>query len=366
MTENQLYTLIFITIVTFFTFTQANRVSRMSNDELLQKNNFSRAIFVLMIFVVLFMGFRPMTVGGDTGRYWTNFVNMSRGLYTSGEESDWVFYTFQNYCAQLMSVSMFFFLVDLIYVGVVFLACKRFTSQNSTLMILFAMGAFSFFSYGTNGLRNGLATSFVVLAIAYIGGDLKDKILCVLLCFLALGCHKSTALPVAAMIFAYFVKWPKGMFYIWVLSIVASLVAGQAFSNVFMLFDFDDRVAGYVNLDESGETEDAIAKAGFRWDFLLYSAMPVILGYYTIVKKRMYDKTFLLLMGTYIYANAVWVMLIRLPFSNRFAYLSWFLYGIVLAYPLLKFNIWPRQGEKVKLIMLAHVGFTFFMWYYTL
>ena len=69
--------------------------------------------------------------------------------------------------------------------------------------------------------------------------------------------------------------------------------------------------------------------------------------------------------GTYIYSNAVWVLLIRLPFTNRFAYLSWFLYAIVLAYPLFKFHLWRNQGQKVAMIMMAHVSFTFLMCFYT-
>ena len=346
---------------------QGTKVGRMTNEELIRGNNLSKAVLGCMIFVIFFMGMRHDGIGADTALYSTNFRKMSRGvLEPTGEEGDWVFYYYQYTCSQLMSRTMWLISVAVFYVGAVFVACRYFVRNNATTMLLIAMGAFSFFSYGTNGIRNGVATSFMVLAMALIvENGMKNKVLCAFFCFLALGCHKSTALPIAAMLFARYIKFPRGMFYLWAMSIVLSLIVGQAFTNIFMLFGFDARISGYVNMDNTGETEDAIAKAGFRWDFLLYSAMPIILGYYTIVKKKLYDKTYLLLMGTYIYANAVWVMLIRLPFSNRFAYLSWFLYGIVLAYPLLKFNIWPRQGKKVKLIMLAHVGFTFFMWYYT-
>ena len=62
------------------------------------------------------------------------------------------------------------------------------------------------------------------------------------------------------------------------------------------------------------------------------------------------------------YANAFWIMVIRAEFSNRFAYLSWFLYPIVLAYPLLKLKIWPKtQGNKTAVIMAGHLAFTLLM-----
>ena len=232
-------------------------------------------------------------------------------------------------------------------------------------MMLCAIGAFSFFSYGVNGIRNGLATSFIVLALAYIGGSLKDKLWCAIFCFIAINMHKSTALPMAAMLFSYFYKKPRFMFYIWGSAVIGSILMGERLSGLFMLIGLDGRMEQYLTLEDTEETEAAIANAGFRWDFLLYSAMPILLGWYCIFKKNLCDLTYQLLLGTYIYANAVWVILIRLPFSNRFAYLSWFLYGIVLAYPLFKFNLWRNQGRKVQLIMMAHVTFTFLMWFYT-
>ena len=111
-------------------------------------------------------------------------------------------------------------------------------------------------------------------------------------------------------------------------------------------------------------TMKQFSQTGFRWDFLLYSSMPIIMGWYIIFKRRIkVDFNYILLLGVYIYSNAFWVMVIRASFSNRFAYLSWFIYPLVLAYPLLKFPIWKKkQGLRTGLILLAHFGFTFVMW----
>ena len=73
--------------------------------------------------------------------------------------------------------------------------------------------------------------------------------------------------------------------------------------------------------------------------------------------------TYLLLFGMYVYSNAFWIMVIRSSFSNRFAYLSWFLYPVVLAYPMLRFPLWKqRHGQKTALVLLAHFAFTLVMW----
>ena len=45
----------------------------------------------------------------------------------------------------------------------------------------------------------------------------------------------------------------------------------------------------------------------------------------------------------YLTANAFWILVIRSSFSNRFAYLSWFLMAIIIFYPFFKhINFCPR------------------------
>lgn len=364
--DHQIYSFIYIFLTWIFTLVQSERIYRMPDIYLYRRNNHSYSVVFFMIFMFFFFGFRPGTVGGDTGTYMSNYQTMMDGLYDPGESvKDWLFQYFQYVCAQIMPVSLFFFIVACLYVSPIYISCNRFLRNNATFLLLAAMGAFSFFSYGVNGIRNGVATSFVLLALSFISGNLKDKLLCALFCFIAINCHASALLPVAAMLFAYFYKNPKFMFYVWGLSVLGSLVIGQSLSSVLMIFGLDDRLMHYMTLEETSETEAAIAAARFRWDFLFYSFMPILMGGYCIFKKKICDLNYHLLLGTYIYANAVWVILIRLPFTNRFAYLSWFLYAIVLAYPLFKFQLWRNQGRKVAMILMVHVSFTFLMYFYS-
>ena len=366
MGNHQIFSLIYIFLVWILTLVQSRKLIGMSDLYLFRRNNTSKSIIFLMIFLIFLMGFRPVDVGADTGGYLGKYRSMMAGLYIFDTSAkDWLFLRFQYICAQIMSASWFFLVVASLYIIPIYVACKRLVKNNATFLLLAAMGSFSFFSYGVNGIRNGVAASFVLLALSYISGSLKEKLLCALICFVAINCHGSVLLPIVAMLFAYAFKHPKFMFYIWSLSVLSSLIIGQSLSGIFTMLGLDDRMMHYMTLEESEETEAALAAAGFRLDFLLYSFMPILMGWYCIFRRKICDLNYHLLLGTYIYANAVWVILIRIPFSNRFAYLSWFLYAIVLAYPLFKFQLWKNQGRKVAMIIMVHVSFTFLMYFYT-
>ena len=135
---------------------------------------------------------------------------------------------------------------------------------------------------------------------------------------------------------------------------------GNAVADFFANLGFDDRLNRYITTQAD---EQMFNRTGFRWDFLLYSSIPVIMGYYILFVKKTFNSTYLLLLGTYILSNSFWIMVIRAQYSNRFAYLSWFLYPIVICYPMLKLRIWPKtQGSKAAVVMLGHYAFTLFMY----
>ncbi len=228
--------------------------------------------------------------------------------------------------------------------------------------MLFCIGAMSFYGYAVNGIRNGVACSFVILALANVCKG--ARIWPIVLSFIAISCHKSTALPLACMFFTYFVRNPKLMYMVWLAAIVVSLAFGEALTSLLSLLNIDARLA------EMGKTGDEVyedwgieLENRFRWDFMLYSAMPILLGAYTLFVRKIYNNTYLILLGTYIYANSFWVIVIRGLFSNRFAYLSWFIYPIVLAYPLLNLPVFKNNhSQKAAWILLAHLGFTIVLW----
>lgn len=239
-----------------------------------------------------------------------------------------------------------------------FAGCRNIDPPHGVLLMLFCYGAFEFYPFAVNGIRNGIACSFVIMALACLCNN--KKTLAIVLSFVAVGFHKSTILPIVMMFFTYYINSPKCMYFVWAVSIIISLAIGGYIDNFLAMINYDQRLADNI---QNNDADGLILEHRFRWDFLLYSSMPIILGWYTIFKRKVYNNTYLILLGTYIYANSFWVMAIRAIFSNRIAYLSWFIYPIVLAYPLLNFPVFKKQhSKKTAWILLAHFGFTTLLW----
>ena len=332
-----------------------------SAESLINKKKFNLITpFYALLFIVI-VGLRPLHGAfGDMVTIAHTYDLFSINPISIVGTRDSLFYYFQWGCAQIMDVEWFFFICEILYVVPIVIACIRFLEKNFDIGILFFFAAFSFFSYATNGVRNGIATSLVLLAASFIRGRTVDKIIFAILVIIAANIHNSVTLPVLCLIVCYIFKLKKGLFIFWLASIAISLLFGSTVSGFFANLGFDDRLNQYITAEVS---EDLFSRTGFRWDFLLYSAIPVLFGYYILYKKHKdYDQTYLLILGTYILSNSFWIMVIRAEYSNRFAFLSWFLYPLVLCYPLAKLKIWPKtQGQKTALIMVAHLAFTLFM-----
>lgn len=365
MIHPRYYGIVFLYLILILTIIVASRFSNQTFRDIRQQHHNTAIAFVLTVILALWIGFRPSLWGytffGDSYLY-NHQYNLLKNTYSAEgllrDTSEWIWNNFIRISAHTISIEYFFTIVSFGYFIFSFLACRTLTSNNVLVSLLFLMGSFSFYSYGVNGIRNGLACSIVLYVIALMANDNRRWYLALLLGYVAFNIHRSSVLPLAALVASvYAIKSFKNAYTIWILSIVISLVAGGAISNLFMSLGFDDRMTTYaMGLDNQ------YTKTGFRWDFLIYSMMPILLGYYIVIKRGIQDRAYLILLNTYTLANAFWVMVIRANYSNRFAYLSWFMYPLVLAYPLLKLDIWgDEQGKYLKQIMLAHVGFTWFM-----
>lgn len=360
MDNGQIYSAIFLYSVIILTIFTATNLSSKSFVVIKRGANNSSFALILCIVFSIWLGYRPPTYEfGDTGNYAYVFYMLKNGEL--GKElwtNDVLWNIFTASCARIISVSTYFTIIDIGYFGFTFLACKLLVRNNVLAAILFMFGALSFFSYATNGIRNGLACSIVLFVIALYSINKKYSILALALAVIALNIHKSTIIPLISLAMsAYFIRSFKWAYSFWILSIIISLIAGGFLTSFFAGLGFDDRLS-YLTT----ETSNKFSRTGFRWDFLLYSMMPIILGYYIVIKRGINDKTYLLLLNTYTIANAIWVMVIRANYSNRLAYLSWFMYPLVLAYPLFNLDIWgDSQGKIAGRIMLANIGFTWLM-----
>ena len=375
-------------VACIFLYFNYSRSEDCSN--LLKRNSMFPAL-LLTLFLIVCIGLRPVSsLFGDTVNYaWIYRESAGLAVFNIDFDSEWFWQFIMLTCKQAgFTVNMWFLVIEIGYLGFVFMGLRKLLGENSWMAMLFFLSAFSTFSYGINGVRNGLACSIATFAFAYGANKNLFQVGLISLIFVfAFGVHRSTALPIVAFFAAsYVIKSPKMAVYFWISSIGVSLVAGERVTNFFAGLGFDDRMVSYaVSPDEDS---DRCSHTGFRWDFLAYSAMPVWLTWY-ICKKAEKDqmeygataeeletgvtgagriadvnsmKIFNILATTYILANSFWVMVIRASFSNRFAYLSWFLYPIVLAYAVIRLHIWKDQDRKAGLILALHAGFTMFMY----
>ena len=327
------------------------------------KSTFGLIIIVLAAYCLL-IGNRPISgaLFGDTANYAYSYGTFGPEAVRIGfSEKEWLFNLLFALCAQYVDISVFLTLVMFGYMFFALGGLKRLFGNNTYGALLFYIGAFSFFTYATNGIRNGLGCAIVILAISFVATDKrKNYIAFVLLSLIAFYIHKSTALPILCCIGALFIKNPRPLVFIWFLSIILSIVARGPIESFFTGLGFDERLTGYVHGAE--EYAEIGYKSGFRPDFLLYSFMPIWLGMTVFSKVGTSNKAYCILLSTYILANSFWVMMMNAAYSNRFAYLSWFLYPIVIAYPCLKMNVWgKRQGYVAGTILMAHTAFTLFM-----
>lgn len=345
------YIVLVLTMVLFFSL-----ISKKDINKYNPKMSATLGI-IYVIFLTFYIGIRPESyVFVDMLTYVHTFKGIQQGWEFEVISRDALFQSLTAFCAKTMDSTGYFTTIAIIYVLPCYLASRKLFGSYWYIGFLMLVGAFSFWSYGTNGLRNGLATSVFLYALSF-----KNMIPKILLMLVATQFHKSIFMPFGAYIITLFFNNSQVLLRFWILSIPLSLIAGSAFESIFAsvgFADIGDRMQGYTVETVS---QEIAYNTGFRWDFLLYSASGIYAGWYYLEKLKFQDKTYKTIFNIYLIANAFWILVIRAPFSNRFAYLSWFLLPVVLIYPLLKKRIVPNQATKIALIMLANFAFSFIM-----
>lgn len=324
---------------------------------------------IITAFYIYYLGLRPVV---------NAFVDMPMyGHYYDGIEIDtpyasisihteWFWRNIAIFCKHMgANVNEYFLFIEFVYLGGMYVCCLLMMRKNLWLSMLFFFTAFSTYSFGTNGIRNGMACSIELVAMSLLVEKSQiKKCLSFILMFLALGVHRSTMLPTAAALATvYVVKDTKWAIRFWLISIGLSLTIAPIVEQFFISLGFDDRMADYSQGQYSEKTASHFSSMGFRWDFLLYSSGPVAMIWYVTRYRRFTDIGYTMFANTYLLCNAFWIIVIRAAFSNRFAYLSWFMYPVVIAYPLLRMNLWKDQDRKTAIILFFYSAFLFYMYF---
>ncbi|MGJ8734527.1 MAG: EpsG family protein [Cellulophaga sp.] len=330
------------------------------HTSILKLNDPKNIIFIkfsgtsLILILILFIGQRPISgvYFGDTINYYRSYIAYQYGAGIKENVGDYGWHLFMKTSAQFISVHTFFTIITFIYIYPMYRISKEFFKDYWYYAFLLFVVSFSFWAYGVNGIRNGAAASLFLWGVSYH----RKKIVMIALFILAVQFHKTLLLPIAAYGLTYIYNNPKTYLKAWVAAIPLSFVLGGFFITIFTSLGFgDDRLAGYL----TGEAE---ANSGFRWDFIFYSSFPVFAGWYFIIKRKFKDQIYFQLFNTYLICNTFWILIIRANYSNRFAYLSWFMMAIVIIYPMLKQQFFKNQHLMIGKIVLAYFAFTYLMY----
>lgn len=306
-----------------------------------------------LLLMLVYIGYRPISGAyfTDMATYATRFelVKMDLPVVLSFDPG---FTLLLRICAKTISAHSFFFVCACLYIVPLYFASKKWFRDYWFYAFLMLAGSFSFWAYGVNGIRNGIATSLFLLAVSR-----DKKIFQIIWLLIAISFHKSLLLPAVGFIITFWYNKPRSFFLFWLAAIPLSLAFPTFWENFFSSF-METRGADYLSANVNA---DLFSHVGFRWDFLVYSAMGVFSGWYYLFRIGIKDVFYTRLFNTYLFANAFWILVIRASYSNRFAYLSWFMLAIIIIYPWLRY-----KSEKLKLhhfawVLLAYYGFTYFM-----
>jgi len=358
MFEAQYYKIIYFLIVGILTFfVSFNYLGYNVNRVQKSRRRPQFGTVLLTIVMIVLIGFRPIS-----GRY---FIDM-RG-YASSYASN--FYApfeftwqttnkiFDNLFLFMASkgipVETFFFMMAFLYFGAMYMACRRLFPRDTMIAMLVCLAAFSTYPYAVNGIKAGVAASIFLMAIAY-----REKIiLSVVLALISWGFHHSMQVVVVAYVLVLFVRNPKYYFLFWIVSLVLSALHVTFFQTLFANYT-DDQGAGYLVFESNEHWAEVIR---FRPDFILYSALPVAIGYYTVIVRHVKSSIYLFILELYLMTNGVWMLCMYATFTNRIAYLSWFMYPIVLLYPFTG-TVWDkRQYRYMTYVVLGHLLISIFL-----
>ncbi|MBQ0733102.1 EpsG family protein [Aquimarina celericrescens] len=314
--------------------------------------------YILIVFLILYLGQRPLS-----GRYFGDMRTYTRYFewYQNGGEilgsKDIFFHMYMKGLSSVVSLHTFFTICAAIYILPLYRVSKKLFNQYWYYAFVMFVVSFSFYTYGVNGIRNGMATSLFLLAIS----NHKNKVIMGLCFLLSVSFHKTMFLPTIAFLITYLYNNPKTYLKGWLVCIPLSLVMGSVWIALFSSLGFaDDRLSGYLTAEVK---EGTFASTGFRWDFLFHSAFAVFAGWYFVYKKKYEDKLYFQLLNTYLISNGFWVLVIRANYSNRFAYLSWFMMGLVIIYPFLKERFFRNHHFMLGKVILVYFSFTYLMFY---
>ena len=352
----KLYNDIYHLIVALFTIYILYLIKNDSKYQIFSEKEKRMGKF-LCVFFIIFIGIRPIS---------RVFVDMTQyvGIYEMWviDSKEYIFkwgrdnIIYDNLMFLLARIrfnpKLFYIIISLIYFGCTYIACVRIFHNNYIIAYIVFLASFSTFSYGTNGIKAGAAAAIFLLALSFW----QNIKLFLLLNLISYGIHHSMILPIFAVCLAKYYKNTKSYMKIWCICIIIAAMHITIFQRLLSLLsmEFGDQSAtNYLS-----SSYDWGGRSGFRLDFILYSSVPILIGYDAIIKRKIENELYKFILNIYIITNSIWILCIYIPFTNRLAYLSWFMYPILIVFPYINKE---EINKKICTIIICNLAFTLIM-----
>lgn len=355
MVPAEFYQIFYLLLVSFLTILilQKYCIGGVCNVRVHNDSNFA---LILALLLSIIIGLRPISI------VFVDMITYSQKFdFLSLAKPDYLFNTdnliYDNMVIFLavnnLPKDLFFLLMSTIYFLGTFFALKKIFPNNVLISYLVWLAALSTFSYAVNGLKAGVAATLFLVAIGYK----KNKIKALFFLFLSIGFHHSMIVCIVAYIMASFFKNTKFYLFFWLFCLVIALLHITYFQ--FLFGSMADEQGGNYLLTTGGA--EFGGKGGFRFDFIIYSLGPVLIGYWLIYKKRIESEVYRFMLNIYLATNGIWLLCMYASFTNRIAYLSWLMLPIVLIYPFIETGCWKKRYIYFRRISIIHLLFTLFM-----
>lgn len=306
---------------------------------------------IVGIIAVLLLGLAPALeiVGTDRPEYSYMFMHADSFLMYGFKDIGFAYYL--KLCDVLTGTDTGGFVISaLIYVFATIYFCKK-SDCKYLYMVLLCFLSWGFSNHHYNVLRAGLSIAFLLIAFS------KDQKISIRVIFslLAISFHISGLLIMVGYLATSVLKNTKILYLFWGVMLAALLVgvfdSFEQFSEDFTSME-DQRLNMYL----SGEDRDY--DVGLRPDFIIYSFFPILVGWYYVYKRKFKDTYYVHIYNTYIFCNACWLTISKMPANDRLAYMSWVFIPFILLYPILCNS---KDGDLIRHKRLLLFGLTAIM-----
>ena len=290
-------------------------------------NKFTNSIilFYFSIIAIVF-SMRDVTIGTDTGNYLYIFAQVSEmdiiGLGWEVLNKDAGFILLIKMVSILGDSFLLLLLAcSLLYLWPIMYILINTKCDGKIFIVLSIVSMFFFLSLGINVIRQGIALSFMALAIYFNTKNLNYKFLfsVIISCLF----HGSALIVLLLFLVSKKLLGLKVISVILLLSVLISLFSIgfiHKLGNIgFLSSIYESRLSNYV------ESDNIVGyKVGFRYDFFVFNMFFASCGFYLIkCKKHAINQLYICCFKTYLLLTAVFVLMFNFPYSDRFGVLSW-------------------------------------------